>query len=246
MLGASGAESGAKGSTASAATGTSGASASSRSSHGTGSDAIASRSAAVDEYVSVVSMLSYNAAYLASVQGVRVDLVSAATSPLALLSRAMASQTLGKRAHTTYASDAHIRNLGKNDIEWSQVRLILDPYRGSGGAAGDAAGRGGSGASGSSTRAGSSARRSEASGGKAPASSGSGTGARGTRGNGGSANAEPRPASRTSGEGQAADRRVRDQQGRAARESVRPRDGRFRQSGADDRGTAGDDDWDVV
>ncbi|KAK0562117.1 hypothetical protein OC844_002865 [Tilletia horrida] len=96
----------------------------------------ASRSAAVEEYLSVVSMLSYNAAYVAHVQGVRVDLVAAATSPLALLARAMASKTLGVRAHATYAADAHIRNLGRNDMDWSQVRHVLGGSRSSGGGGG--------------------------------------------------------------------------------------------------------------
>ncbi|KAE8233946.1 hypothetical protein CF326_g1010 [Tilletia indica] len=97
------------------------------------SAAVSGRSAAVDEYVTVISMLSYNAAYFAHVQDVRVDLVAAATSPLAVLARAMSARSLGSRAHGTYAAKAHIRNLGRADMDWNQVRLVLDPYRGGGG-----------------------------------------------------------------------------------------------------------------
>ncbi|CAD6888744.1 unnamed protein product [Tilletia laevis] len=99
---------------------------------GEATGAASNRSAAVDEYVTVISMLSYNAAYLAHVQNVRVDLVAAATSPLAVLERAMSSKKLGASAHGTYAADAHIRNLSRNDMDWNQFRLVLDPYRGGG------------------------------------------------------------------------------------------------------------------
>ncbi|KAK0570133.1 hypothetical protein OC861_000275 [Tilletia horrida] len=87
------------------------------------SDSGFSRSGAVDEYVSVLAMLSYNAAYLAHIQGIRVDLVSAATSPLSLLARAMESNKLGYRAHATYATEVHIRNLGRNDFDWNQLPM---------------------------------------------------------------------------------------------------------------------------
>ncbi|PWN52594.1 hypothetical protein IE53DRAFT_384966 [Violaceomyces palustris] len=78
-------------------------------------------------FCSALVMLGYNVAYLASTQGVKADLVSAAGSSLRLLSRAIQSPELGKKAHTTYAAGSQIVDISFPELDVDQLAQIHEP-----------------------------------------------------------------------------------------------------------------------
>lgn len=83
-----------------------------------------SASISAKEFRSALTKIAYNAAYLAHIQGARVELVHAAGSSLRLLSKATLSKLLGKTAHTTYHNASHARDLSFPGLELSQLQQI--------------------------------------------------------------------------------------------------------------------------
>lgn len=79
------------------------------------------------EFNTAMSMLAYNVAYLAHIEGVPVDLLGAAGSPLRLLSKAVGSGKLGRRAHTTHFADHCVPNLVFAQLDFAQLLQIHEP-----------------------------------------------------------------------------------------------------------------------
>jgi urease gamma subunit len=74
-----------------------------------------------------LTMLSYDVAYLAHLQGVKIDLVMAAGSVLRLLSKAMQSPDLGKRSHTAHQSSHNASHVQFAAIDFAQLLQIHEP-----------------------------------------------------------------------------------------------------------------------
>jgi hypothetical protein len=93
------------------------------------------RTSAVKQFYTACTMLAYDIAFLASSEGVKVDLLSAAASPLRLLYKATSSPLLGKKAHTTSSSQNHIDNFLFSHFEFAQLAQLFEPGAAHGGAA---------------------------------------------------------------------------------------------------------------
>ncbi|GAC94708.1 hypothetical protein PHSY_002281 [Pseudozyma hubeiensis SY62] len=82
---------------------------------------------AAKSFVSALVMLCYNAAYLATKQGIQLDLVSAAANPLDLLSKAMQRAELGRLAHANHIRASSIQDLSLPGLDYEQLAQILEP-----------------------------------------------------------------------------------------------------------------------
>uniref|UniRef100_V5GQC9 Uncharacterized protein n=2 Tax=Kalmanozyma brasiliensis (strain GHG001) TaxID=1365824 RepID=V5GQC9_KALBG len=72
-------------------------------------------------------MFSYNVAYLAAKQGVKLDLVAAAANPLDLLSRTLRQSELGRLAHANHIRPSSIQDLSLPSLDYEQLAQILEP-----------------------------------------------------------------------------------------------------------------------
>lgn len=82
---------------------------------------------AAKSFVSALVMLCYDAAYIATKQGIQLDLVSAAANPLDLLSKAMQRAELGRLAHANYIRASSIQDLSLPGLDYEQLAQILEP-----------------------------------------------------------------------------------------------------------------------
>ncbi|CDW96784.1 hypothetical protein [Sporisorium scitamineum] len=82
---------------------------------------------AAKSFVSALIMLCYNAAYLATKQGIKLDLVAAAANPLELLSRIMQQAELGRLAHANHIRPSSIQDLSLPSLDYEQLAQILEP-----------------------------------------------------------------------------------------------------------------------
>ena len=82
---------------------------------------------AAKSFVSALVMLSYNVAYLATKQGIQLDLVAAAANPLHLLSKIMQQPDLGRLAHTNHIRSSEIEDLSLPSLDYEQLAQILEP-----------------------------------------------------------------------------------------------------------------------
>lgn len=80
---------------------------------------------AAKAFVSGLVMLSYNVAYLASKQGVKVDLVTAASNPLQLLHALLSQPELGTHSHASHGST--INDLSMPQLDYDQLAQVLEP-----------------------------------------------------------------------------------------------------------------------
>lgn len=78
-------------------------------------------------FCSALTMLSYDVAYLAHLQDVKVDLVMAAGSTLRLLSKAIQSTELGKKSHTSHRPSSNIATLQFAAIDFAQLLQVHEP-----------------------------------------------------------------------------------------------------------------------
>lgn len=84
-------------------------------------------SSAAKQFYTALSMLAYDVAYLAHVQGVPVDIVGAAGSPLRLLSKAISSSKLGHCSHSTQYYKNNIPNLIFKQLDFMQLLQVHQP-----------------------------------------------------------------------------------------------------------------------
>ncbi|TKY88403.1 hypothetical protein EX895_002755 [Sporisorium graminicola] len=82
---------------------------------------------AAKSFVSALVMLCYNVAYLATKQGIKLDLVAAAANPLELLSRTMQQAELGRLAHANCIRPSSIQDLSLTSLDYEQLAQILEP-----------------------------------------------------------------------------------------------------------------------
>ncbi|PWZ01874.1 hypothetical protein BCV70DRAFT_156522 [Testicularia cyperi] len=78
-------------------------------------------------FVSALVMLNYSVAYLASRQGLKIDLVTAACNPLQLLHKAINQPKLGAVAHSNYLQASSIDDLSMPQLDFEQLAQILEP-----------------------------------------------------------------------------------------------------------------------
>lgn len=82
---------------------------------------------AAKSFVSALVMLCYDVAYLATKQGVQLDLVAAAANPLDLLTRVMRKAELGRLAHANHIRSSSIQDLSLPLLDYEQLAQILEP-----------------------------------------------------------------------------------------------------------------------
>lgn len=82
---------------------------------------------AAKSFFSALVMLCYDVAYLATKQGVQLDLVAAAANPLYLLSKVMQQPELGRLAHANYIRSSSIQDLSLPYLDYEQLAQILEP-----------------------------------------------------------------------------------------------------------------------
>ncbi|SNX86892.1 uncharacterized protein MEPE_05601 [Melanopsichium pennsylvanicum] len=82
---------------------------------------------AAKSFVSALVMLSYNVAYLATKQGIQLDLVAAAANPLHLLNQIVHQSELGRQAHANYIRTSSIQDLSLPSLDYEQLAQILEP-----------------------------------------------------------------------------------------------------------------------
>lgn len=101
---------------------------SSSSSTSTGSSASRSKpDLAAKSFVSALVMLCYNVGYLATKQGIKLDLVAAAANPLSLLTKIIQQQELGRLAHANHIRTSSIQDLSLPSLDYEQLAQILEP-----------------------------------------------------------------------------------------------------------------------
>lgn len=82
---------------------------------------------AAKSFVSALVMFSYNVAYLAAKQGIRLDLVAAAANPLEILTKVMQQAELGRFAHANHIRPSSIQDLRLPGLDYEQLAQILEP-----------------------------------------------------------------------------------------------------------------------
>ncbi|KAN0064431.1 hypothetical protein ACQY0O_002806 [Thecaphora frezii] len=80
-------------------------------------------------FCAALVMLSYDIAYLAATQGVKVDLVSAGGSGLRLLHLTIAHPNLGLRSHANHDRKTEIKDLGFSGLDYDQLVQLLEPMK---------------------------------------------------------------------------------------------------------------------
>ncbi|UZJ52536.1 hypothetical protein CBS101457_001856 [Exobasidium rhododendri] len=94
-----------------------------------GEEAISDDAAALGgkHFNSALIMLSYDIAYLAHLQGVKVDLIMTAGSCLRVLFKAIQSAELGKRSHASHHLPSAMSNLQFSSLDFAQLLQIHEP-----------------------------------------------------------------------------------------------------------------------
>ncbi|KAJ1572813.1 hypothetical protein NDA15_004763 [Ustilago hordei] len=82
---------------------------------------------AAKSFVSALVMFSYNVGYLASKQGIKLDLVAAAANPLSLLDQIIEQPELGRLAHANHIRASSIQDLSLPSLDYEQLAQILEP-----------------------------------------------------------------------------------------------------------------------
>ncbi|EPQ27935.1 uncharacterized protein PFL1_04679 [Pseudozyma flocculosa PF-1] len=82
-------------------------------------------------FCAALVMLSYDIAYLAATQGVKVDLVSAGGSGLRLLHQMVSHPGLGSRSHANHGGKAEIADLSFGGVDYDQLVQLLEPMKAS-------------------------------------------------------------------------------------------------------------------
>ena len=85
------------------------------------------RTLGVRRFYSALTMFSYNVAYLAHLQGIKVDLVLAAGSILRQLSKALQSPDLGKQSHAIHHTPSNISDLQFPSVDFAQLLQVHEP-----------------------------------------------------------------------------------------------------------------------